>query len=154
MCSWVQRTDSPGASSPVTDLCSDCLRCWCMVSCMRSWSYAGTQPPADPSLSFPPSCTAAVGSSSAVCWGFLPGTVCGLPCRFEAGEPSQFPMLAALYPTRDKFWLESLLGITPNIVYTKSVRTCLSRWIRPSSSLKEAPILLLTWGGFSSGIRG
>ena len=91
-------TDWPEGGSSDTHLCFGCLRSWGRVSCTHSWSCAGTQPPADPSLSSPPSCTAAAGSSSVAYWGCPRERACGLPHKSAAGEPSQFLVPSTLHP--------------------------------------------------------
>lgn len=96
---WKQCTVWPEEGSSVTHHCFGWLRWWCTVSCTRSWSCAGRRPPAVLSLSSPPSCTAATGSSSVVYWGDPPGRVCGPPHKSAAEEPSPFPALATLNPT-------------------------------------------------------
>lgn len=95
---WLQCILWPEEGSTAIYLCFGWLSWWHTVSCTRSWSCAGTQPPADPSLSSPPSCTAAADSSSVVYWGDSPGRVCELPHRSAAEEPSQFPAPATLNP--------------------------------------------------------
>lgn len=83
----------PEGGSKVTHLCSGC---WRWVSCTHSWFYAGTRPAAVPSLSSPPSCTAAAGPSSVAYWGSPQARVCGLPQKSAAEGPIQFPALATL----------------------------------------------------------
>lgn len=87
----------PEGSSKVTHLCSGC---WRWVSCTHSWFYAGTRPAAVPSLSSPPSCTAAAGPSSAAYWGSPQARVCGLPRKSAAEGPTQFLALATLSPMK------------------------------------------------------
>lgn len=87
----------PEGGSKVTHLCSGC---WRWVSCTHSWFYAGTRPAAVPSLSSPPSCTAAAGPSSVAYWGSPQARVCGLPQKSAAEGPIQFPALATLSPKK------------------------------------------------------
>lgn len=111
-----------------THLCFGWMTCWCTVSCTRSWSCAGTRPPEDPSLSSPPSCTAAAGSSSVVYLGDPPGRVCGLPRKSAAEEPSQFPALATLNPaTNANSGIYFTADESPPVLLT----LCLFWWLVP-----------------------
>lgn len=141
---------------------------WRAASCTCFYFCAGTRPPAAVSLFSPPSCTAAAGSSSAVYWDAPPGRVWALLHKSADEQPSLFPAFAALYPVKtqtDKqkttlkfspFEKKRQSPIATDFCFNSDDFFCTSlSWrINLWSSLNEAPILLLTCGGFSSGIRG
>lgn len=98
---WKKYTVRPEEGSSIAHHCYAWGKRWGTASCTHSWSCASTRPPAVLSLSSPPSCTAAAGSSSVAYSDGPPGRACGQPRKSAAEEPSQFPALATQNPVTE-----------------------------------------------------